>query len=134
MISLDKAMELKEAGLAWEPKFGDVVIMLIRDVKFGDSVPARKERLLVVDGDNIGFNSHKGWHEHRNIIWLPSLSQLLAEIGARGWHYIFNGKNTISEQYGIVIANDDMFKTFEADTPEDACANALLWILKEEKK
>ena len=117
MISIEKARELKEAGLKWVPMAGDSWTYINMDM------------VTVI---NCLYDFECEVRDTSDCLFIPSLSQLLAEIEARGWHYIFNGKNTISEQYGIVIANDDMFKTFEADTPEEACADALLWILEQQ--
>lgn len=123
MISLDKARELKEAGLEWQPQFGDAVI---------DS----GKPLLVIYGDvnelgMIEFQSNSGWHEGNFYIWLPSLSQLLAEIEARG--FTWDMGNLVTGGYKFILYTDSTpnGNLYCESTPEDVAADALIWVLKE---
>jgi hypothetical protein len=117
MISLDKARELKEAGLVWEPKEGDWYYS--NNTK--TTILADFDRA----GDIISLAAQKspGW-----LVWLPSLSQLLAEIEARGIMYKLGcarGNYRIDVSDGILFVGG-----FDADTPDNAAADALIWILK----
>ena len=62
-------------------------------------------------------------------LWLPRLDQLLAQIEAEGykWGLLCEGEISISGKH---------FKTFTASSPDQAAAEALIWILesKEAKK
>ena len=115
MIGLETAQKLKDAGLMWEPKEKDEMF------------------------DVYGNMSMLYWPQHwqdvdvtKNNIWLPSLSQLLAEIETRGYGWrlqIFSGYYL--RRIEIYIYNDYM-GCFEADTTEEAVAQALIWILEQE--
>lgn len=70
-----------------------------------------------------------------------SLSQLLAEIEARGWNWTIRKLNTYISTpeytYRLVLLdkNESTWgiknRQFMSNTPEDACADALLWIIKQ---
>lgn len=111
-ISLEKARALRDAGLQWEPKPGDCYFdgTEIEVIPFPDIEDDYEYVIAIMD-------SHA---------WLPRLDQLLAEIEKRGYYpalYCFgNGKYEIEFTTGLY---------FRGDTPEDAAADALLWILRE---
>ena len=127
MISLEKAKELKEAGLLWEPCFGEWVhvdgenkmIVHVCEGEFGDYKDIRC--LSPFTGIAKGLRDLE-------CVWLPSLSQLLTEIEKRGCSYQIDGKNSPSDNDGMSI------KLFKAESPEDAAADALIWLLGQEQK
>jgi hypothetical protein len=122
MLSLETAKSLKEAGLKWEPKMGD---LFVADYDNG----LGPTPVDVVKTNNFG----EPGPEH---IWLPRLDQLLAEIekhhiggythgrDLRGYFTIVTVVNT--RGYGL-----SRYEARHNDSPEEAAAQALLWILKE---
>ena len=116
MISMEKARELKSAGLAWVPKQFD----------FYHNTNNKRDEIVVLNKQAIADTGKV------NLIWFPSLSQLLAEIEAR-YPYLWQVGRRESGRYKMVLMDCGYNVTsFEADTPEDACADALLWILKQD--
>ncbi len=113
MISFEKAQALKEAGLTRKAQNGDYF--------------------------HIGAHQHnptlcvKGYYvPHDNDIWIPRLDQLLKKIEELGYLWVLS-------RYSVIIALRVDVETEDADLnemrfegePEDAVADALLWILKE---
>jgi hypothetical protein len=125
MISLETAKALKDAGLVWEPKLGDQIL----NPHYGKPEITMCQNLPKIMPSYI--------------IWLPRLDQLLAEIGRRGYRYILDSNpddetnkflsptiellekdNTCKFKWWIVFAEC-------ADSPDEAAAQALLWILNQ---
>lgn len=108
MLSLETARKLKDVGLKWEPQKGDQI-----------------------------FNPYYGEPEISTcpppkapnyIIWIPRLGQLLAEIEKQGWKWsIVPSRN----RYRLILTT---VKQFVADSPDEAAAAALIWILEQEGK
>ena len=125
MISLELARKLKEAGLEWEPKFGDHYI-----------IPAVFEEGLheVMDTKQI-MSYHKNpeeWEESiKGFVFAPRLDQLLAKIEKRGYTWLMQKEN-IWGKYCFSICPINAYKPrwndFWGNTPTDAAAEALLWI------
>lgn len=117
MISIDKAQELKAAGLKWKPEY--------RDIYHRSNPQTGKANIVILNKQAIA-DPHKS-----NLTWLPSLSQLLAEIEAR-YPYLWQVGRVENGRYKIALMDEGYNVTsFDANTPEDAAASALLWILKE---
>ena len=70
-------------------------------------------------------------------LWLPRLDQLLAEIYARGYEYSLHGPNNnyldLPKTPWIAISKKQDAWIFDADTPDEAAAEALLWILSQKE-
>ena len=121
MISLEKAKALKEAGLLWEPQRGD--LYYYPNGEFS--------------GTLIVMGSPPEWTIKLESVfeqtWLPSLSQLLAEIERREWNWLLenNGEIEIWDDNPNILRK---YFDFTADTPADAAADALLWVLGQEKE
>ena len=120
MISRDLATELKAAGLErHNPQQRDLFWV-------------KGSKLL----NPMVYGFHHGIDEYEDI-WLPTLSDLLAEIEARGWEWELR-KPGWSDTYCMALyKSKDGLETqqgTEGDTPEEAAAKALLWVLKEEGK
>lgn len=117
MISIETAKALK--GLEWKPKMGDWYY-------FGDS--AENQSLVINPSEK---------EVPEGIYFAPRLDQLLAEIEKRGYIWAvdvlaYNEKiqgNAVSVSKSFEWENE---KEFRANTPEEAVAQALLWILKED--
>ena len=126
MVSLELAKKLKDAGLEWEPKKFDLYTAEFTNGSSGIFS-------VLYDGQNL--ESVTG----TEFIWLPSLSQLLAEIEGRGYWWdvshglVDDGVNkyrlTTSKKHNTSIP----LMIFNSETPEDAAASVLLWILEREK-
>ena len=116
MISLEKAKALKEAGLPWEPKRGDKYQF------FGVSDVSIMDRQIIVNP------------EADFLTWLPSLSQLLAKIDTSGYTYSLY-KRTGDGRASMVLwtGAGEVFDKWST-TPEDAAADALIWLLGQEQK
>ena len=119
LIRLELAGKLKEAGLKWEPKGGDWFIR-----------PTGEIVLKYSTGPDSIYGSKS--------TWLPSLSQLLVEIEARG--LMWSLKLLSRPQYRVILypkglsPGGDGSIIFQADTPEEAAGQALLWVLEQEGK
>jgi len=134
MIKLETAQALKDAGLEWEPKWGDYFV--IPEV-FADGISMLMDFGLI---ESYKANDPKdNWEDAlKKYIWLPRLDQLLAEVEGRGfiWELIidrdWNGREYTAKGYCFYIKNKNMiFREFKADSPEEAAAQALLWILQQ---
>ena len=159
MISLDKAKELREVGLEWEPTNGD---FFATDQSFPNIfvISGSHDLHETLGGKMWFFNGHlcsrdggcqlnetasdcmqakarttpKDFEIYHiaEFIWLPRLDQLLAEIEQRGYRW------TVSFECGRYLAAAtkisplrEMPKIIKSDTAEDAAADALLWILRQ---
>jgi hypothetical protein len=120
MLSLELARKLKDAGLVWEPKRGDW---------FQDG----KWEFLFLDA----VKEETKENYKKNCTWLPSLSQLLAEIEERGYVYSHLMGPFLYGKYMVEIFKSngkyllmDVGGKFYGDTPEEAAGLALHWILR----
>lgn len=130
MISLEKARKLKELGLLWGPCFGDWVYIdgekkMVTHVCEGEFGGYKDIRCLSpVLGVSKGIRNLE-------FIWLPSLSQLLESVNASKYPikrlYYFQGRWTVN--LWVAVA-----QSFQGETPEDAVAEARIWILAQEGK
>ena len=111
MISLELAKKLKEAGLEWKPKKGD----------FYGVFGTNSIELITIDRNDI---------VPRNIIWLPSLDQLLAEIEKRGYGWKLEKFHAYNLRRMEIYKVNDLLGCFGGNSPEEAAASALLWILE----
>ena len=130
MISLVTAQKLKDAGLEWIPKYGDMCYQ-----KYNEGLKSEHIKLIAVVENSLTCSE----------IFAPRIDQLLAEIEERSWYYrIDSWTNPVVEMrysctaqkyhnesiYGEIIKT----KQFYADSPEEAAAQALLWIMEQEAK
>lgn len=130
MISLELAKKLKEAGLEWEPKQGDFYWFVTPDESQTGFVQSNRGA--------EGFKAHVD--RCRGIVctyvFAPRLDQLLAEIEKRGFIWALdvsatNGNKVIGYAMNIATSLDwEDEEEFRSDSPEEAAASALLWILE----
>ena len=126
MLSLETAQRLKAAGLKWEPQEGDFLYYHT----YGE-------------GSELGVISDSDMGEHReesldNIytgewIFAPRLDQLLAEIEKRGWKHELYSHPEFGK-YHCVIQKGGIRRLFDANSPEEAAAQALIWILAQKEE
>jgi hypothetical protein len=135
MISLELAKRLKDAGLWWEwPSSGDFIYnhMANRYGCVDEWIYTKKE-------------VKKYWEDGR-VDFAPRLDQLLGEIEKRGYEYeqgvsyvtggpMMPGRYKHGYWCEIWFTKDlGINHRITADTPEEAVAQALLWILEREGK
>lgn len=119
MISVDKARQLKESGLLWDIKYGD----FYWDDKYGE--------VGIVSILNDGIK--REYIRRTYLIWLPRLDQLLDEIEQRNYLWLVHNNDSSNEICVVIYPPyPSNCIRFRADTPEDAAAKALLWILQRE--
>ena len=123
MINLETARKLKDAGLEWEPKVNDFACFkdrrgIVRSVRWDEKLSLW---VLVVD-----FDHHRDSGSYEYFTWLPRLDQLLAEIERQGWDWIM-------DKGSMTLYRDKEWGSQFFGVPDDAAANALLWILEREK-
>ena len=134
MISLEMAQKLKDAGLAWEPKEGDFYYYEYNriEVKVIHGIPSHEPELYMGFGDHAFF--------------APSLDQLLAEVGKRGWKWvIYSTTPEITKSteiyelledeklYHCSVMRDKQEYINGRHTPDDAAAEGLLWIISQKE-
>ena len=126
MISLELARKLKEAGLIWEPQMYDFFTMIIFEKPIIICV-TDKWTLDSVRKEVLEFKGERR-------LFLPRLDQLLAEIEKLGYHDFYLSR--AEEGWHICLwlpGNENLYPDLETDyydTPTDAAASALLWILE----
>ena len=120
MLSLNKAKELKSAGLVWYPEVGDMVYLWTVDqVVIGCPTPSK-----------VLLNRWTDPKPTAECIFAPSLSQLLAEIEKRDELVQIASRSGGGWLCGIGCGA----KYFFADTPEGATAAALIWLMENKKE
>lgn len=132
MISVDLALELREAGLQWVPANGDRFHIPGRGMDH--HVFSISEMTVGVDdslgGRQIRFNGAVEWAldsiQQNEVVWLPSESQLRDRLGGS-----FRSLTADDGEYVCVVSFDDDFESFRAATPEDAYGKALLNLLED---
>ena len=124
MISIDKAKQLKELGLQWNPKCGDWYKT--------DYWPT--PTLLTADTtrmDNKEINSRfERINKDDNTVWLPRLDQLLDEIEKYNYVYSLIKVGGLGKYNMIIkLQGSGSSSQFYHSIREDAFADALIWIL-----
>lgn len=87
MLDIPLALQLKNAGLTWEPKTGDRFVLPIADME--DEVFILSNVIADIhqfrDGNVIGFNGTTEWAldsvEQDDVVWLPREDQLREMLG-----------------------------------------------------
>ena len=151
MISLELAGNLQKAGLVWEPKLLDFYIINesgISGVNPG-AVCVIKTQNDIRDLKEL----HHMWYPRAiKTVWLPRLSQILAEIEARGYAWALRAVIDESEPGNPMLVGywacvwrageqqhlsearfcvDNKYGLLERSGREEAAAKALLWILED---
>jgi hypothetical protein len=132
MISVDLAKRLRQAGLQWVPANGDH--FHIPDRGMDHHVFSISEMTIGVDdspgGRQIRFNGAVEWAldaiQQREVVWLPSESQLRDRLGAS-----FRSLTADEDAYVCAVAFGDEVARYRAPSPQDAYGLALLDLLRE---
>lgn len=134
MISRELAEKLKAAGLPWEPKIGDMFV--------GWEGPNERDDGHYIDAP-MRFDEYFGivCDTKPEDIWLPTLSDLLHEIEARGYEWSMECFRYLDDsghwlfRYEIVLQSAVMSgPRFSEDAPDEAAGETLLWVLEREGK
>jgi hypothetical protein len=133
MISIELAVRLRDAGLAWLPAEGDRFNIPYEGLE--DHVFSISEMTVgfgeVPGGRQISFNGAVEWAldsiMERDVVWLPAEAQLRDRLGAA-----FQSLSRHGNRYRCTVRVDDEVRTFEADAPADAYGVALLHLLDKE--
>jgi hypothetical protein len=130
VIGVQTAQQLKEAGLSWKPGPGDRFAIPDRDLD--EDVFVLSDMTIEVhalpQGRVIGFNGTTEWAlddvEIEETIWLPREDQLRELLGST-----FRALRRTDIGYQVEMDLLGEARRFEAATPEDAYAAALLHLL-----
>jgi hypothetical protein len=130
VIGVQVARQLREAGLVWKPGPGDRFAIPDRDLD--DEVFVLSNMTIEVysmpEGRVIGFNGTTEWAlddvEMDETIWLPREDQLRELLGGT-----FRTLRRADTGYEVSIDLLGERRTFDAASPEEAYAAALLHLL-----
>ena len=131
MISLDLAVRLRDAGLAWKPAAGDRFAIPDRDLD--DDVFVLSNMTIEVhelpEGQIIGFNGTTEWAlddvEKDEAIWLPREDQLRELLGGT-----FRSLERDAAGYRVTIEALGAGHEFTAVEAADAYGGALLHLIQ----
>lgn len=124
MIDLTLALQLRDAGLQWQPRSGDRFVVtsaeLVDDVfHLADMVIEARE---LESGTIFAFNGTTEWAldsvAQEKTVWLPDEGQLRTALGRRF-------RSLSRDDAGFVVSLDDGAEFADRD-PENAYARALL--------
>ena len=119
LISLEKAKALKEAGLKWNAKGGDFYFYANGEFT-GEFIIKRDPGEPVETPMDCQ-------------VWLPRLDQLLTEIAKLGYRWrisLVDDGNCTIKLYPIWDYKQQYVYYTTGKTPDDAAADALLWVMK----
>jgi hypothetical protein len=130
LLGINVAQRLKDAGLSWKPAVGDRFAIPDRDLD--DELFVLSNMTIQVynlpEGRVIGFNGTTEWAlddvEIEEAIWLPREDQLRELLAGT-----FRSLLRIEGGYQVEVSLLGGTRSFVADTPEEAYADALLDLL-----
>jgi hypothetical protein len=130
VIGVQLAERLRDAGLAWKPAAGDRFAIPDRDLD--DDVFVLSHMTIEVynlpEGRVIGFNGTTEWAlddvEIEEALWLPREEQLRELLGGT-----FRALRRTPTGYAVETELLDELRVFDAPTPEEGYAAALLHLL-----
>lgn len=132
MISVQRAEELAQAGMQWEPRRGDHFVLPHRDMD--EQVFVLSDMTIEVHqfpaGEVLGFNGTVEWAldsvERHEALWIPREDQLRELLGEE-----FTGLRHTADGYVCELA--DGWTTTSA-TAEDAYARGVLHVLDQRRE
>lgn len=116
MITYETAKALREAGLKWKPEIGDWFYMPKGEGPLLYWNPETDKELMVLYS-----------------VFAPRLDQLLAEIEKRGYDYDLSSPFHDEPYNCFLWHNGAKKKGKDNNSPEEAAAKALLWVLKQKE-
>lgn len=132
MISLELALRLRTAGLAWQPASGDRFVLPGRDMDEDVFVLSDMTVDLqdVAAGRVIGFNGTTEWAldsvQQEEALWLPAEDQLRELVGLA---FRRLERDEAGDGFVLRVRTAGGDAAFRADDPADAYARALLDLL-----
>ena len=126
MLSLELVKRLKELGLEWEPQRGDWYY------NHHGYVSGTTTTLDLLNEVTVLIQSIARDYANRTVCFVPRLDQLLAEIEGRGYGWKLEKFHAYNLRRMQIYKINDLLGCFEADSPEEAAAKALIWILEQE--
>lgn len=157
MISLETAKALKKAGLPWEPKMGDwyyfgdsaenqslFINPSEKEVPEGIYFAPRLDQLLAeiekrgYDIDLMHFAINKNNNDQiDDPVWSCEVNKFLGfkQVDNGEPKLIIHNKDGSNQEVNVNkhFKEHRLTNCFDADSPDEAAAQALLWILKEGK-
>jgi hypothetical protein len=130
MLELKTAVALKNAGLKWEPQLGDY-FNTFECLNNGNDAPGLWDEEIQTAYETPGADIE---NMQKGSLWLPRLDQLLAEVEKQGYVWDISLNPAQDEKYACWIVNKDGHNCLWGNIPEEAAAQALLWILEQEAK
>jgi hypothetical protein len=131
MITIDLALRLRAAGLAWTPVSGDRFVIVDRDMDADVFVVSELtiEVHEAPSGPLIRFNGTTEWAldsvEQEATVWLPREGQLREALGAR-----FRRLEPVGDGFAVVIERDGAEERHVDVDAERAYARGLLAVLQ----
>ena len=138
MITLDLAMQLKEAGLTWHPALLD--FFGLPDRQMDERIFVISDMLVTVDllqgMQIVSFQGASEWALDylvtTDVVWLPTEEQLRKALEAA---LLSTGRPELRLTSTLTgcrldFAYGDGLRTFEADSASEAYAAGLLYLLK----
>lgn len=134
MISLSLALELRDAGLEWQPCPGDRFVVTATEMidelfHLADMVIETRE---LETGTVFAFNGTTEWAldsiPQEKTVWLPHEAQLRGALGSD--FRALARTSGAEEQYSVTAVVDQGEEEFSDTKPADAYAKALLAVLK----
>lgn len=126
MLSLELAKRLKELGLEWEPQRGDWYY------NHHGYVSGTTTTLDLLNEVTVLIQSISRDYANRTVHFAPRLDQLLAEIEKRGYAWKLEKFHAYNLRRMEIYKVNDLLGCFEDNSPEEAAAQALIWILEQE--
>lgn len=128
MLSLELVKRLKELGLEWEPQRGDWYY------NHHGYVSGTTTTLDLLNEVTVLIQSISRDYANRTVHFAPRLDQLLWEIEKRGYKWdLTNCPLEPLGKYSLTLWIDNGLPNEHfADSPEEAAAQALIWILEQE--
>ena len=123
MLSLETLKKLKELKALGLPRHGDKIFY----------EPSKRCGIYHVNS-LVYFNDGKYAAYNPNYcLKVPRLDQLLANIINQSWLYDLRGHYGGGGEIDVWLYDYDRAVNYVANSPEEAAAEALLWILEQEK-
>ena len=126
MISIDKAKQLKELRLEWNPKCGDWY-----KVDYWPTPTLLTADITRMDNEEICRRFERISKDEKTV-WLPSLEQMLDEIEKYNYTYSLIKIGGLGK-YNMIIklqGSLNVSSQFYHDIREDAVADALIFLLE----
>ncbi len=131
MLSIELAIQLRTAGLVWEPQLGDAFHIPDRNLDDRHFIISDLSTEVTEFVDGIGaitFNGSVEWSLDyilsQEVVWMPSETQLRSRLGPAFIHL-----DRATQGFHCILVIEGEHQTTSAETAEDAYGLALLRLL-----